>query len=197
MQEEQIQQVPDTVYLSFNAEIVPATTESLIAAMTNYATLGVQTVHLLLSTPGGDVMNGITIYNILRGLPIHFVTHNVGQVDSIGNVIFLAGDERYACPQATFMFHGVSLGTVPGERLEGKALRERLGRWEAAEQRIAAIIADRTQLQEADITDLFLEERTKDAAYAAGCGIIDEVRDIDIPAGSAVQTLVFQRQPLY
>jgi hypothetical protein len=39
------------------------------------------------------------------------VTHNVGNVDSIGTVIYLAGEERFACPQATFMLHGVSFQT--------------------------------------------------------------------------------------
>ncbi len=36
-------------------------------------------------------MNGLNIYNVLRGFPITLTTHNVGHVDSIGNAIFLAG----------------------------------------------------------------------------------------------------------
>ena len=34
--------------------------------------------------------------------------HNVGQVDSSANVIFLAADERYASPHTTFLFHGMN-----------------------------------------------------------------------------------------
>src|SRR5258705_13380029 len=97
----------DTVYLSFSAEIVPFTTESLLAACANLANAGVKNVYLMLSTPGGSVSHGITLYNTLRAMPFNLVTHNVGGVNSIGNVIFLAGAERYACPNATFMFHGV------------------------------------------------------------------------------------------
>lgn len=68
----------------------------------------------------------MNLYAFLRGVPFDLIVHNVGNVDSIGNAIFLAGQTRYACPQATFMFHGVGFDQHPG-RLEEKILRERLG----------------------------------------------------------------------
>ncbi len=51
-------------------------------------------VRLLLSTPGGQVMAGITGYNFLRALPFRLVIHNAGNIDSIRNAIFLAGPIR-------------------------------------------------------------------------------------------------------
>jgi ATP-dependent protease ClpP protease subunit len=54
------------------------------------------------------VAQGINIYNVLCGMPFKLVTHNVGNVDSIGDVVFLAGETRYACAHSTFMFHGVA-----------------------------------------------------------------------------------------
>jgi ATP-dependent Clp protease, protease subunit len=114
---------PPIVYVSFSAEIVPATTESLIAVMADCANKGVPHVYLMLSTPGGSVMHGLNLYNVLRAMPFKLTTHNVGNVDSIGNAIFLAGEERFSCPQSTFMFHGVGFGTNPGERLEEKTLK--------------------------------------------------------------------------
>lgn len=91
-------QVPDTYYVSFSAEINPNTTESLISVIANLVNQRVKTVHLLISTPGGSVMNGLNLYNVLRGLPIELITHNVGNVNSIGNAVFLAGSKRYATP---------------------------------------------------------------------------------------------------
>ena len=55
-----------------------------------------------------QVMNGLNLYNVLRGLPIELVTHKVGNVDSIGNTVLMAGSKRYACQHSTFMFHGVA-----------------------------------------------------------------------------------------
>jgi ATP-dependent Clp protease, protease subunit len=184
---------PEVVYVSFSAEIIPHTTESLIATMANCVNGGVKEVHLLISTPGGSVMNGINLYNVLRALPLHLVTHNVGNVDSIGNAVFLAGDHRVACPHSTFMFHGVGFDTGPGIRCEEKFLRERLEGVLADQARIGAIIEERTSLSPEQVQPLFTEAQTKDAAYAASTGIVHEIRDVDIPEGATVVSLVFQR----
>ncbi|MHB8651343.1 MAG: ATP-dependent Clp protease proteolytic subunit [Gaiellaceae bacterium] len=181
-----------TVYVSFSAEIIASTTESLIATLANCANAGAAAVHLLLSTPGGTVMNGMNLYNVLRGLPFKLVTHNVGNVDSIGNAVFLAGDERFACPHSTFMFHGVGFeGT--GDRLEEKLLRERLDGLMSDQKRIGNIIDERTSLEGDQIEALFREAQTKDATYAVGVGIVHEIKDVEIPPGSPVVSLVFQR----
>src|ERR1700735_763784 len=82
---------PETVYISFSAEIIPHTTEALIALISHQVNIGVINLHLLISTPGGSVMNGMNLYNFLRALPLELTTHNIGNVDSIGNAVFLAG----------------------------------------------------------------------------------------------------------
>jgi ATP-dependent Clp protease, protease subunit len=110
-----------TFYVSFSAEINAHTTESLIAVMADSVTKKATEIHLLLSTPGGNVMNGINLYNVLRALPVKLVTHNVGNVDSIGTAVFLAGKERYACPHSTFMFHGVTAGFQQAAQLSAQA----------------------------------------------------------------------------
>jgi ATP-dependent protease ClpP protease subunit len=50
--------LPETVYISFSAEIIAHTTESLIAVLAKCANDGVTTVYLMISTPGGSVMHG-------------------------------------------------------------------------------------------------------------------------------------------
>ena len=140
-------------------------------------------------------MHGMTVFNVLRGMPFKLITHNVGNVDSIGNVIFLAGEERYACSNATFMFHGVAAGLPPNQtRMEQKDLRERLDSVESDNARIASVIGQRANFkEEREIADLFLEARTKTPNYAREKGIIHEIRDVQIPLGAAVHQLVFQR----
>lgn len=178
--------------ISFSAEINPHTTESLIAVLANYANEGAKHVCLLLSTPGGSVMHGLNLFNVMKAMPFHLTVHNVGNVDSIGNAIFLAGDTRYACKHSTFMFHGVGF-SHDGARLEEKRLKEMLGGIHADQRRIGSILVERTQITEDEATSLFLEAQTKDADYAVSHGIIDEIRDVEIPQGVPVQSLVFQR----
>ena len=113
-----------TAYISFSAEISVTTTEQIIATSTNLVIQGFNRLYFLFSTPGGNVMNGMNLYNVLRGLPAELVFHNVGNVDSIGNAIFVAGDDRYACAHSSFMFHGVGVDVQAGLRLEQKILRK-------------------------------------------------------------------------
>ena len=184
---------PETVYISFSAEINPNTTESLLATVANVVNQGVNRIYLMLSTPGGSVMHGMNLYNVLRAMPVELITHNVGNVDSIGNAVFLSGQTRYACPHSTFMFHGVGVDVQGGGRLEEKKLRETLGTILSDQQRIGTVLQERTQLVPEQIAALFLEAQTKDAAYAVGCGIVNEVRDVQIPKGAPVVSLVFKR----
>ncbi len=181
----------ERIYVSFSAEINPNTTEALIALLSNHVNRGVKEVYLMLSTPGGTVMNGLN--NVLRAFPIKLITHNVGNVDSIGNAIFLAGVERYACPHSTFMFHGVGFDIPTHTRFEEKSLRERLGSVLADQKRIGSIMEERTNLKGAQIRNLFKEARTKDADYARGVGIVHDIRDVAIASGTPVFSLVFQR----
>lgn len=183
----------DTVYISFSAEINPHTSESLIAILSNVVNQGVPHIYILLSTPGGSVMNGMNIYNMIRGLPCEVSIHNVGNVDSIGNAIFLAGSRRYACPHSTFMFHGVGFTSQQGMRLEEKFLRERLDGILADQRRIGEILVERTSLTREQVDSLFLEAQTKDSTFSIGCGIVHEIRNVEIPAGGPIVSLVFQR----
>jgi ATP-dependent Clp protease protease subunit len=182
-------------YVSFSAEVDTVTAEGLLNVCAQIAMKGHPELHLLLSTPGGQVMSGINIYNVLRSLPLKVVTYNVGNVDSIGNVIFLAGAERYACPNATFMFHGVGMNVNQGARLEEKKLRELLQGCQADNARIAAIIEQHASFPDrAEIDKLFFEQQSRDATFAKTHGIAHDVRDVKIPNGAPIHQCVFQRK---
>ncbi|MEE9167283.1 MAG: ATP-dependent Clp protease proteolytic subunit [Candidatus Neomarinimicrobiota bacterium] len=188
-----IQQNAPLVYVSFSAEISPATTESLINVMSRLANLEVREVYLLLSTPGGSVMNGMNLYNVLEGMPFELSIHNVGNVDSIGNAIFLAGQKRYATPNATFIFHGVGFNSPENQRLEEKYFREKLGGLLSDQKRIGDIITGHTDITKQEIEELFRETQTKDATFALDKGLIHEIRSVEIVPGTPIVPLVFKR----
>ena len=121
-----IPQNAPVVYISFSAEINQNTTETLRSAMGDCVNAKAEQVYLLLTTPGGSIVNGLNLYNVLKGMPFELIAHNVGSVNSVGNTIFLAANRRYAVPNATFMFHGVGFSFSQGQRLEERAMREKL-----------------------------------------------------------------------
>ena len=96
-----------TTYINFHSVVNAFTTQNLMTVVAQKLTAGTDHFYVLLSTPGGQVTSGLTVYNFLRSIPAKVTMHNIGNVDSIGNAIFLAADERFACAHSTFMFHGV------------------------------------------------------------------------------------------
>jgi ATP-dependent protease ClpP protease subunit len=182
---------PPAIYVSFSAGINLVSAQGLISAMAACASQGAREVHLLFSTDGGGVMYGINVYNVLRSMPFTLVTHNVGNVDSIGSAIFLAGERRYACPHSTFMFHGVHWGFQGPGSLSAMQLRETVASVEADETRISSIIDERTNLSEGEARTFFRDAHTMNATDALGAGIVHEVRDVEVPPGSQVLALSF------
>lgn len=180
-----------TVYISFNTEINFGTTQQLLGASFDQISKGATHLYYLFSTPGGIVDPGIALYNVLKGLPVETTMHNVGAVDSIGNAVFLAGNNRFACQHSTFMFHGVGFDTPQNARLEEKNLREKLDSVAALQRKIGGIVADQTSLKGEEVDGLFLEAQTKDTDFAMTKGIITAVKDVTIPPGAPLIQLVF------
>ena len=180
------------VYLSFLAEINPTTTEALLGTTAKQINDGMDELHLMLSTPGGNVREGVAIYNLLMSLPVKVITYNVGTVDSIGNVIFLAGSTRYANRTSSFMFHGVGFD-VQNTRFEEKQLIERLDSLKNDQGLISQIITRRTKIRANKAHNLFLQAAFIRADEAKALGIIDDILDAKVPKGAPLIQLVFQR----
>jgi len=179
-----------TTYINFHAPINQHTTQNLMVVIAQKLVAGITDFYVLLSTPGGEVASGLTVYNFLRSIPANITMHNIGNVDSIGNAIFLAANTRLACEHSTFMFHGVGFD-VKNLKLEEKNARELLDSILADQDRIADIIVQRTNIDRRRSRQLFREARTKDATAALTAGIISNIADPAIPAGADIVSFVF------
>src|ERR1035437_9394364 len=96
------------LHIHFSAEINEKSINSLSSTVTDHVNKGEKELTLLLSTPGGHISWGLTAFNALKALPIKKIFWNAGNIDSIGVMLFLAGDERYAVPNSRFLFHDVA-----------------------------------------------------------------------------------------
>ncbi|PWD58523.1 Clp protease [Pectobacterium parmentieri] len=67
-------------------------------------------INLHISSQGGETAAGFTAYNFLKSLPVTLRTHNISNIESIANVIFLAGSERFANPISRFVLHPLLWG---------------------------------------------------------------------------------------
>ena len=84
-------------------------TESDVSAYNLSAQLaemqGVTEIHVYINSYGGEVREGLAIYNALKRHPAKVVTHCDGMACSIASVIFMAGDERVMCNPSFLMIH--------------------------------------------------------------------------------------------
>ena len=70
----------------------------------------VETVHLLIQSPGGNATEGVFLYNFIKCLPINVITYNSGFVGSAAVLAYLAGKKRIVCPTGTFLIHRAKSG---------------------------------------------------------------------------------------
>ena len=169
-------------FLSFSGPIYDASLDMLLGNIGHYINEGAQRITLLLSTPGGNVPNGFHLFNVLTSLPVEIETHNVGSVDSIGMIVFLAGRRRYACDNTTFMIHGVELepSVMP---LSEAIVEQRVKRIALDQERIARTLATTMNIGQKEISELMRSTVLLGPDEAKGYGLVHEVKPVEVPPG--------------
>ena len=181
-----------TVYLSYYDTINEQKTKAFMEACANaIAQTAPSQLYFLFSSTGGSVDAGVALYNYLRSLPIPLVMHNIGSIDSIANVVFLAADQRYATPHSSFLFHGMTWGFAQGAQLTWTQLQETVSRFRTDEARMSGIITARTTITAEELNQLFHQGETQDLAFAKDKGLIHDIREAKVPPGSRSFALNF------
>lgn len=131
-------------------------------------------VHLMITSPGGGINPGFALYEFLTGNFPDLVTVNTSSIDSIANVIFQAGSRRFATPTSTFLFHGVTWG-FGTDAATVSAINEALTQLKNDENRIAAVLATRSEMTESEIRAHFQTGEAIPAESAFDRGLVDEL----------------------
>lgn len=180
-------------YIKFYAPVNANTAIQLQRIVEQQLAGGMKKLHLLLSTPGGSVHDGISVYNFLKGLPIETNTYNFGSVDSIGVVIFCAGTNRFSVPHARFLLHPVSLQVPAGAVLDEPSIGEKLKMLKADEKNIASVIAYTVGKKAEEIFKLIHNRTTLDPEEAKAEGVVTEIKSGLVPAGANLLSIYDQQ----
>lgn len=71
-----------------------------------------QPIYIFIDSCGGSAYVSIQLYDALMRMKAPIITVNIGECSSAGNVIYAAGDERYAFPYSFFLWHdGVTMNS--------------------------------------------------------------------------------------
>lgn len=174
-----------TQYIVFTAGVQTTQAAKLRTAMTDAANAGMD-IYLLISSGGGNVSEGLNLAAYMRSLPVEITTHNIGQTDSIANVIFAAGTTRYATQNSSFLFHGVSMHYERQDFIESQLL-EQYRIVKRLRENIATVFAQYTGMSVVDAEALMVTGATiLNSQEALVKVIIHEIRDAAIPPGSKV-----------
>jgi ATP-dependent protease ClpP protease subunit len=184
------------VVVRFFAPVIDATVNALMSAVDQKMKQGAKDFTILISSPGGSVIHGLSAYNYLKGLPVSITTHNFGSVDSIGIVLYCAGSKRLSVPQARFLFHGVNVQFRGEQNLDEKLLEERLKGLRIDVENIAKIIAANTGKSTEDITDAMIERTTMNPEEAQSWGLVHAIKSELFEAGSEVIAIQAQQRPV-
>jgi ATP-dependent protease ClpP protease subunit len=184
------------VVVRFFAPVIDATVNALMSAVDQKMKQGTNEFVILISSPGGSVIHGLSAYNYLKGLPVSITTHNFGSVDSIGIVLYCAGSRRLSVPQARFLFHGVNVQFRGEQNLDEKLLEERLKGLRIDVENIAKVIAANTGKSTKDITDAMIERTTLNPEEAQSWGLVHAIKSELFEAGSEVIAIQAQQRPV-
>ena len=183
-------------YVKFFAPVMQDSINMLMQVVDNKLSQGAKKMGLLISTPGGDVFQGVSAYNYLKGVPLEITTHNFGSADSIGVVLFCAGSRRLSVPHARFLLHGVMCNFPQPISLEEKQLEERLKGLQIDMGNIAGIIAETVKKTKQQVFDDMLNRTTLYTEQAITYGLVHEVKSELFESGAEVITIQVSSQTI-
>lgn len=142
----------------------------------------VNQIDVRINSPGGDVFQGVSIYNRLKQHKANITVYIDGLAASIASIIALAGDEVVMGEGSLFMIHR------PLTMAFGNAsdLEETINRLDDVEEQLVNIYRRKTGLDRSEIKTMLAAETWLDADQALEYGFVDkkmaEDEAIDIAA---------------
>lgn len=116
--------------------------------------IGARDVVANINSPGGNMFEGLAIYNVFRQHP-HKVTINVlGVAASAASVIAMAGDEINVAKAGFLMIHNANVPDA-GNRHDKREIADKLEQFDSA---MAGLYADRTGMARAKIAAMMDDE---------------------------------------
>lgn len=171
----------DHVILGFNWLVDRAAATALLVSVEKAIDMGVPTLTIAMSSPGGSPEQAFYVYETLMALSnqIEITTHNLGSVYSAAVPIFMAGSKRFAAPNATFMMHGTTHNT--GGSVTIDFVSYGLESIVADDNRAMAIVAQRIGSDLEKVRVWFDGQKLRDTQFALDHGLISEIRSLAMP----------------
>lgn len=130
-----------------------------------------QEITLYINSPGGEVISGLAVYDLISLMKSPVRTVCTGTAASMGAILFLAGKKREMLPHTRLMIHDPSFG---GGSIGGKKsheLRHELEKLDEVREALAKIIAEKTGRPLEEIYDVTSDDTFYSAEEAITFGL--------------------------
>jgi len=139
----------------------------------NLGTIKAKNISVRINSPGGDVFDGVAIFNALKEHPAHVTTKIEGLAASIASIIALAGDEVQAHKNAMYMVHDPWV-LAAGNQYD---LREIADILEKISGNMVDIYSQNSNIGKKEIREMLKAETWFTAKEAKERGFIDTIID--------------------
>ncbi|EKS8371201.1 head maturation protease, ClpP-related [Bacillus thuringiensis] len=130
-------------------------------------------INIHLNSPGGDVFDGIAIYNQLKNHPAKVIIHVDGLAASAASIIAMAADELIMNTGSMLMIHEASTWTW-GTKLD---IRKTLNALEGIDKSIADIYMTRYKGERSEMDTMIANETWFTANEAVEMGLAHQVNE--------------------
>jgi ATP-dependent Clp endopeptidase proteolytic subunit ClpP len=152
----------------------------------------VNTIDLRINSPGGQVFDGLTIYNLLAQHKARITTHIDGLAASIASVIAMAGDEIRMADCAMMMIHNAA-GMCAGTAEEMRSTADLL---DTVTGTLQGVYAKRSGLDAGKIGKMMDDETWMTAQQAVDCGLANKIVDsMNVSAMADLSRYKFRNAP--
>lgn len=152
----------------------------------------VNTLHIRLNSPGGDVFDGIGIYNRLLQFKAKKIVYIDGLAASISSIIALAGDEIVMGEGALYMIH-LPWTVAMGNRTD---IDKTVNLLMDIEEQMIGIYARKTKMSRIEIKAMLEKETWMGADEAIEKGFVDKTAETTVAiAASAIKSQWIAKRP--
>ena len=156
---------------------------------------GVKEITLRINSPGGNVFDGLAMYNSLKKFPARIITEIDGMALSIASIVALAGDEVRMAGNAVYMIHNPWTMTS-GDSAEMRKVADQL---DLVRDSLAGTYAAKTKELASleQISDWMNAETWFNADEALKAGFVDQITDpIEIAAKYDLSRYHYKNRPV-
>jgi len=154
--------------INFLGQVDESRIAHLSSAISGAMAADASELEIHISSFGGNLYAGIAAYNIIRSLPIPVHAHNIGNIDNMSLLMYLAASTRTTCLYSRFYVGGLNLAFNQAQYIPHQQVMEAIESYDLDIKTCAQIFIERTRCSKV-LVDVFemLQNKPRVLDYAA------------------------------